>query len=55
MALNFTDEVSLSYSAWFFKHAAKILRHGANGFTSPPKEGVLPIFIILKNSRPRSV
>jgi hypothetical protein len=32
----------------------KILRHGASGFTAPPKEGVLPIFIALKSrsSRP---
>jgi hypothetical protein len=28
----------------------KILRHGADGFTSPPKEGVLRIFIAVKNS-----
>jgi hypothetical protein len=27
----------------------KILRHGTNLFTSPPKEGVLRIFIVLKN------
>jgi hypothetical protein len=26
----------------------KILRHGANGFTSPPKEDVLRIFIAVK-------
>jgi hypothetical protein len=31
----------------------KILRHGANGFTSHPKEGVLRIFIALKNPSPR--
>jgi hypothetical protein len=30
----------------------KILRHGANGFTSPPKEGMLWIFIALKNPSP---
>ena len=30
-------------------HAA-ILRHGTDGFTSPPKEGVLRIFFALKNS-----
>jgi hypothetical protein len=30
----------------------KILRHGADGFTSPPKEGVLRIFITLKNASP---
>jgi hypothetical protein len=27
----------------------RILRHGANGFNSSPKEGVLQIFIALKN------
>jgi hypothetical protein len=31
----------------------KILRHGVFGFTSPPKEGVLRIFIALKNHRLR--
>jgi hypothetical protein len=30
----------------------KILRHGADGFTSPPREGVLRIFIALKNPSP---
>ena len=25
------------------------LRHGTDGFTSPPKEGVLRIFLVLKN------
>jgi len=29
-------------------HAAN-LRHGTDGFTSPPKEGVLRIFFALKN------
>jgi hypothetical protein len=33
------------------KHAVKIL-HGVNGFTSPPQEGVLWIFIALKNPSP---
>jgi hypothetical protein len=32
----------------FFLHAAN-LRHGTDGFTSPPKEGVLRIFFDLKN------
>jgi hypothetical protein len=31
----------------------KILRHGTSGFTSHPKEGVLRIFIALKNPSPR--
>jgi hypothetical protein len=30
----------------------KILRHGASGFTSYPKEDVLRIFIALKNPSP---
>jgi hypothetical protein len=30
----------------------KILLHGASGFTSPPKEGVLQIFIALKSPSP---
>jgi hypothetical protein len=30
----------------------KILQHGADGFTDPPKEGVLWIFIALKNPSP---
>ena len=34
-------------------HAAN-LRHGTDGFTSPPKEGVLRIFSLLKIRRPRS-
>jgi hypothetical protein len=29
--------------------ALRVLRHGASGFTSPPKEGVLRIIIALKN------
>jgi hypothetical protein len=31
----------------------KILRHGASGLTSPPKEGVLQIFSALKNPLPQ--
>jgi hypothetical protein len=41
----------------FFLHAVN-LRHGTDGFTSPPKEVVLRIFITLKNSsglNPRSL
>jgi hypothetical protein len=34
-----------------FIFVGKIL-HGADGFTSPPKEGVLRIFITLKNPSP---
>jgi hypothetical protein len=35
-----------------FFTSPKILRHGADGFSSPPKEVVLPIFIALKNPSP---
>jgi hypothetical protein len=30
----------------------KMLRHGTDGFTSPPKEGVMQIFIALKSPSP---
>jgi hypothetical protein len=39
-------------SPWDFKRSLKcrkILRHGTSGFTSHPKEGVLLVFIALKN------
>jgi hypothetical protein len=36
---------------WSLTHS-KILRHGTSGFTSHPKEGVLRIFIALKNPSP---
>jgi hypothetical protein len=42
---------------YIFIHARKVLlhavnlRHGTDGFTSPPKEVVLRIFITLKNPR----
>jgi hypothetical protein len=35
-----------------FVTCCKILRHGSDGFTFPPKEGVLRIFIALKNPFP---
>jgi hypothetical protein len=35
-----------------FLTCRKILRLGADGFTSPPYEGLLPIFIALKNPSP---
>jgi hypothetical protein len=37
---------------WHFR-CPKILRHGTNGFTPPPKEGVLQICIAFKNPLPR--
>jgi hypothetical protein len=42
-------------SQWDFKRSLicrKILQHGTSGFTSHPKEGVLRIFIALKNPSP---
>jgi hypothetical protein len=43
--------IFFTYSRFLTCH--KILEHGACGFTSSPKEGVLQIFNILKNSSPR--
>jgi hypothetical protein len=40
-------------SPWDFKSSLtchKILQHGASGFTSHLKEGVLQIFVALKNT-----
>jgi hypothetical protein len=36
-----------------FLTCRKVLRHRTSGFTSRPKEGVLRIFIVLKNPSPR--
>jgi hypothetical protein len=36
-------KVATSTSIWVLLHAEN-LRHGTDGFTSPPKEGVLRIF-----------
>jgi hypothetical protein len=44
--------VFFNNSKWFFA-CHEILRQGADGFTCPPKEGVLWIFIVLKNPSPR--
>jgi hypothetical protein len=49
MSVNFDHEVSLSYFNGSLT-CRKILRHGADGFTSSPKELVLRIFIDLKNT-----
>jgi hypothetical protein len=50
------DEFNLrsifAHTLKFFTHC-KILRHGASGVISPPKKGVLRIFIALKNPSPR--
>jgi hypothetical protein len=50
---------NLAYATFFF-HARKVLlhavnlRHGTDGFTSPPKEVVLGFLSFLKIHRPRS-
>jgi hypothetical protein len=49
--MKFAYEVSLSYSQRSLTRR-KILRHGANSFTSHSKEVVLRIFISLKNQSP---
>jgi hypothetical protein len=49
--MGFVYEIFLSYSQILLH--ADILRHGDNGFTSSPKEGVLRMFIALKNEQPR--
>jgi hypothetical protein len=48
MVVNFGYEVSVLHSAGFLT-CRKILRHGTDGFTSPPKEVELQIFIAIKN------
>jgi hypothetical protein len=48
MVANFAYEVPLSYSQGFLT-CRKLLRHGTDDFTSPPKEVVLRTFIALKN------
>jgi hypothetical protein len=51
MSLNLADVVSLSCYAVLLT-CRKILRHGADGITSPTKEGVLRTFTALKNPSP---
>jgi hypothetical protein len=48
MVAEFCLLLSLSYLKWSLT-CSKNLRHGANVFTSPPKEVVLLVFIALKN------
>jgi hypothetical protein len=43
-----SSRIRLPYNSKDLLHAAN-LRHGIDGFTSPPKEGVLRIFFALKN------
>jgi hypothetical protein len=51
--MNLAFEVALFIPRNAFFTCRKILRHEADGFTSPPKEGVLRIFIALKYASPR--
>jgi hypothetical protein len=41
--VKFNQTIRLPRYCWVLLHAAK-LRHGTDGFTSPPKEGMLTIF-----------
>ena len=45
LSRNFAEMTSTPF--WDLLHAAN-LRYGTDGFTSPPKEGVLRIFFALK-------
>jgi hypothetical protein len=49
MAVKFVHEVSFFMRVGFFLTCRKILGHGTDGFTFPPKEAVLRNFIALKN------
>jgi hypothetical protein len=50
MAVNFAYEIQYLFLYLLGSLTCrKILRHGTDGFTSSPKEGVLRIFIGLKN------
>jgi hypothetical protein len=51
VSVNFTGEVSLSYSVRILRPNLTI--YGADGFTSPPKEAVLRILLLLEIHRPR--
>jgi hypothetical protein len=46
------DEFGLTKYLCSYRTCRKILQHGADGFTSPPKEGVLRNYIALKIHRP---
>jgi hypothetical protein len=51
IAVNFAYEESIFILVGFLT-CRKILRHGADGFTSPAKGVLLRIFIALKNPSP---
>jgi hypothetical protein len=50
--LNLASRSSLFHTLKGSLTCRKIIRHGSDGFTSCPKEGVLQIFIALKNPSP---
>jgi hypothetical protein len=50
--VKFSQEIRLPHNYWVLLLATK-LRHGTDGFTSPPKEGMLWIFFALKIRRVR--
>jgi hypothetical protein len=49
--MNFVSR-SIAFIPYGSLTCRKILPHGTDGFTSPPKEGVLRIFIALKHPSP---
>jgi hypothetical protein len=48
LSVKFSQITRLPRNCWVLLQAAT-LRHGTDGFTSPPKEGMLRIFFVLKN------
>jgi hypothetical protein len=42
--IKFSQTIQLPYNCWVLRHAAN-LRHGTDGFTSTPKEGMLRILL----------
>jgi hypothetical protein len=46
--VKFSQTIRLARNCWVLLHAAKLL-HGTDGFTSPPKEGMLRIFSLEKS------
>jgi hypothetical protein len=47
--VRFSQTIELSRNCWVLLHAAK-LRHGTDGFTSPPKEDILRISIVITSN-----
>jgi hypothetical protein len=51
--VKFSQAIRLPRNCWVLLHAAK-LRYGADGFTSPPKEGMVRIFSLRPGLNPRT-